>query len=331
MHKYNNLPMAQRDHADLNPLEMEDTVEQTAKGWNVGSFADGRPIPRMYKGGCLPRSLRTKIGHLDIVRALEVSSNPYFSLLAGDVLEQPQELVECARLFSYGSKTGIDIGGELAGNVPSDLEGDRTALYSFAIGQHQLIATPLQSAVMLSAIVNGGKVVKPHVIKMTVGDQLESQVAKKVQVTSPEMMRQIPLPQSVRNLLMKGMHQSALSCQVAGGGTLSNVYKEYPEAIRDLLNLKNQLIGKSSTSESMETVSLDRQAGTEMYNHIWFGGCAFNSDRVERSVINDQYGNPELVIIVYLRYGGYGKEAAPIAAQMVQKWREIKRVNGEKG
>jgi cell division protein FtsI/penicillin-binding protein 2 len=37
------------------------------------------------------------------------------------------------------------------------------------------------------------------------------------------------------------------------------------------------------------------------------------------------------VIIVYLRYGGYGKEAAPIAAQMVQKWREIKRVNGEKG
>jgi len=28
-------------------------------------------------------------------------------------------------------------------------------------------------------------------------------------------------------------------------------------------------------------------------------------------------------VVVYLRYGGYGKQAAPIAAQMVKKWRQI--------
>ena len=41
----------------------------------------------------------------------------------------------------------------------------------------------------------------------------------------------------------------------------------------------------------------------------------------------DEFGQPELIVVVYLRYGGYGKEAAPIAAQIVKKWREIKTLH----
>jgi len=43
----------------------------------------------------------------------------------------------------------------------------------------------------------------------------------------------------------------------------------------------------------------------------WFGGISYKDNE------------PELVVVVYLRYGGYGREAAPLAAQVVKKWREI--------
>jgi cell division protein FtsI/penicillin-binding protein 2 len=39
----------------------------------------------------------------------------------------------------------------------------------------------------------------------------------------------------------------------------------------------------------------------------------------------DNWGNPELVIVVYLKYGAWGKESAPIGAQMIKKWREVKQ------
>jgi cell division protein FtsI/penicillin-binding protein 2 len=32
-------------------------------------------------------------------------------------------------------------------------------------------------------------------------------------------------------------------------------------------------------------------------------------------------------VVVYLKYGHFGKEAAPVAAQMIRKWREIKERN----
>ena len=42
-------------------------------------------------------------------------------------------------------------------------------------------------------------------------------------------------------------------------------------------------------------------------------------------LLKDEFGQPELIVVIHLRYGGYGKEAAPLAAQIVKKWREIKR------
>jgi cell division protein FtsI/penicillin-binding protein 2 len=38
----------------------------------------------------------------------------------------------------------------------------------------------------------------------------------------------------------------------------------------------------------------------------------------------EPWKDPELVVVVYLRFGTHGgKEAAPLVAQMVKKWREI--------
>ncbi len=86
--------------AELNPLIMTDEVFQQGQTRFVGFAEDGKPIPQLYKGGRLPRSLAHQHnGRVDLIRALEVSSNPYFSLLAGDYFEQPDDLATAARLF----------------------------------------------------------------------------------------------------------------------------------------------------------------------------------------------------------------------------------------
>ena len=48
------------------------------------------------------------------------------------------DLADAAHTLSYGRKTGIDLPGEIAGQVPDDLDQECTGLYTFAIGQHSL-------------------------------------------------------------------------------------------------------------------------------------------------------------------------------------------------
>ena len=98
--------------------------------------------------------------HLDMLRAFEVSGrslflSPCFRVYGKTLLiliqKQPKK-------FSYGSRTGIELPGEIRGNIPNDLDSNRNELYALAIGQHSLVVTPLQTAVMLGAIANGGRV-----------------------------------------------------------------------------------------------------------------------------------------------------------------------------
>src|SRR5690606_26036249 len=138
--------------ASLNPLEIVDEFQKEGKEEYVGFHLNGKPIPRFYKGGRLPRSLSKNLGKMDIALAIEKSSNPYFALLAGDVLKDPEDLTKAAKLFSFGSKTGIELMHEISGNVPDDVVEDKTSLYFLSIGQGSLVVTPLQTAVMLSTI-----------------------------------------------------------------------------------------------------------------------------------------------------------------------------------
>jgi cell division protein FtsI/penicillin-binding protein 2 len=353
---YQRLTREGRSVADLNPLEMTDQISSQGKITFVGYTKDGVPIPQLYKGGRLPRSFNRNIGKLDILKALEHSSNPYFSLLAGDVLQDPEDLVKAAKQFSYGNRTGIDLPGEIPGQVPTDLATNKTGVYSFAIGQHTLVATPLQAAVMLSTIANGGEVLKPNIVNITAGrtptrdedllgyynyfkyqdslalvgldfplfTALSHQEQKSlIQRFGKEVKRNVFMPQQIRHLLLESMRIVAEKMYGESLGALARIYHQHPEAMEAHISVKDALIGKTSTSQAMEHLDLDLQQGTNMYTHVWFGGIAF--DKKHSHVFKDEFGNPELVVVVYLRYGGFGKEAGPVASQIVAKWREIKK------
>jgi len=342
---------------DLNPLIIIDQVFHQGGVSYVGYTEEGKPIPQLYKGGRLPRSLAHRHnGRVDLLRALEVSSNPYFSLLAGECLDSPEDLSKAAHLFGYGSRTGIDLPGEIGGNVPHDLATNRTGLYAMAIGQHALVVTPLQTALMLAVIANGGKLLKPKLVKLIAGRQpttaeslpsflyqealasvgidfpLFSSALPKhqqglVNLTPTEVRREIFMPDVIRQILLKGLRAATQRTHQENLTQLTRLYRQYPDAIRHLSELKDQLFGKTSTSESVENIDLDLQEGTNMYTHVWFSSILLEEKNEKNQallLLKDEFGEPELVIVVYLRYGGYGKEAAPLAAQIVKKWRALK-------
>ena len=139
--------------------------------------------------------------------------------------------------------------------------------------------------------------------------------------------RTVFLPEEIRATLLEGMRRSVQRA-FEDQTSLPRLYVLHPTMYRDFIRLKGQFVGKTSTSEVIERVGLDVVHPSHMYRDIWFGGISFTPTSKRGTmphsfIFADQFGQPELVVVVYLRYAGYGKEAAPIAGQVVQKWREI--------
>lgn len=93
-------------------------------------------------------------GDLDLSGAMAKSCNIYFYTIGEQMGKEGLDF--WARQFGFGDRTGLDLPGEASGRLPGNdpLSG--------AIGQGELMVTPLQVAVMMSVIANGGKRVTPH-------------------------------------------------------------------------------------------------------------------------------------------------------------------------
>jgi len=288
-------------------LSIIDEHGQDGKNQIVAYSLNKNPYPRIYKGGRLPRTHAAHVGKIDLVGALAHSSNPYFSILAGDYFKNPEDLNTAASLFGYGKKSGIDLPGEVAGNLPKDLKMNKTGLYSYAIGQHTLLTTPLRSTLMLASLANGGHLLRPSILKRAASHP-------------PEYHHSLPLPSSIRNPLFEGMDQTIWSHDGSARPMAIKSLLANPALMHDYLLLQHQMIGKTGTAEIMFNPNLYPTSPAQMYKHIWFGAIAFDPE-VPAKV---RWESPELVVVVFLRFGDTGKEAAPIAARMIRKWREIR-------
>ncbi|SFG45091.1 penicillin-binding protein 2 [Algoriphagus hitonicola] len=107
----------------------------------------------------------------------EVSSNTYKDTEIG--LNDWREKV---MKFGLGTSLGIDITGELGGDVPSSKLYDKfygegrwkySTIYSLSIGQGELQVTPLQMANLAAIFANKGYYYSPHLIKAINGDQTQ--------------------------------------------------------------------------------------------------------------------------------------------------------------
>ena len=353
--KYHENKKAHRSLSDINPLTLTDSLQWAPK--NVinsrimGYRLDGSPIKRLYKRGLLPRG-HANIGTIDLPGAFEHSSNIYFSILAGDHLNHPTDLAKAAKRFGYGETTGIDLPGEIYGNLPDDLADNRTGLYSFAIGQHSLVATPLQTAVMLSALANKGTLLKPKIIRLLASveptekkpslfnlpDYAFSEPLSLIGITfplfteakkaeekpllhfeEPAVKRSVFLPHEIQKLLLQGMHRVVHASRGTARSSLIRARHSIRSAAKDYAEISPYLIGKTGTAEFYYKPTLDAETKAEIRNHIWFGTIAYPTPISE----NGPWEDPEIVVVVYLQHGDTGRNAAPIGAQIIKKYREI--------
>jgi penicillin-binding protein 2 len=160
-------------------------------------------------------------GEINIVRALKRSTDTFFYKV-GEWLGARQ-LSNWARNFGLGQKTGIDLPGETGGLVPDpewkkEANGEPWFLgntYHFAIGQADLVTTPLQVNMMTAVIANNGRFCRPQIVK---DDFQEKDKRRAVSC------RDLKLEKETLQLIKEGMAEACSS-----GGTASPLFDLEPQ------------------------------------------------------------------------------------------------------
>ena len=143
---------------------------------------------------------RSPSGKIDLVDGLVRSCNPYFWHIGLDLFQQGHTLdvVNYARGFGFGKPTGIREIEENPGQL-EDPQNDGDAV-QMAIGQGSMLVTPLQTAVMIAAVGNGGSIYRPMLVtKLTSPDGVTSES------TNPEVVGKLPIKPETLKVIQKAM------------------------------------------------------------------------------------------------------------------------------
>lgn len=145
-----------------------------------------------------------------LIEAVARSCNTAFAEIAGDV--GAEKMRETAASFGFGRDLNIPM--RVAKSTMGPME-DPAAVYQSGIGQYDVRVTPMQNAMMVSAIANGGALMKPELVKRTVApdketiDEMDPQ--KLEQSVSPEVAGQL------RDMMIQSEERTR------GSGKIANV------------------------------------------------------------------------------------------------------------
>ena len=225
-------------------------------------------------------------GRQDLVGALAVSCSVYFYQLGYRI--GPTPMIEYARAFGLNRKTGIDLPGEVSGFIPDPrwkqlrlssrwYDGDTV---NMAIGQGFLEITPLENAVMFAALINGGKLYRPYLVR-EVRDPITNDIIEQLH---PQKVSEVPVSRSSLDVVHRGMR-----AMFTRGTT------------RFLNRPRLPMAGKTGTAQTRSK----RGART----HAWFAGWAPYGRPPEDTVL----------VMVFLEGGGGGSgSAAPIGVEVLE-------------
>ena len=159
--------------------------------------------------------------------------------------ETGRPLWEYARDFQLGKRTGVDLTSEMDGRVPNPIwkkdfnrnhpeyqvwyPGDTV---NMAIGQGDILTTPLQMAYVYSGIASGGKFYRPHLMK-----RLENEEGKATRQAALEVAAELNINPAFIDSVTK-----ALTGVVKGKGTASATFEGFPLD-------RIPVAGKTGTSE----------------------------------------------------------------------------------
>ena len=161
-------------------------------------------------------------GLSDVKRAIAESVNTFFYPIAGGYQNFKglgiEKIARYLELFGWGREVGIDLPGERKGRIPtpswkeSYFKKPQNKLwylgdtYNLSIGQGYVLASPLQVAVSFSAIINGGRLLKPHLVQKIIDE--EKNIIEEV---PPEILRENFISQETLDVVKQGMIEAVSS------------------------------------------------------------------------------------------------------------------------
>jgi penicillin-binding protein 2 len=224
-------------------------------------------------------------GLLTYPQGLMRSCNPYFWDI-GYTLYQHERITDVAnmaRAFGFGQPTGIDQVAEASGQINDP--GDAIELANMVIGQGDVLVTPLQVAVMIAAVGNGGTLYRPQLI-----EKIQPIEGDPLVVFKPEARGTLPLNpitlQTLQDALWGVVHQGSPKPGTA----------EFR-----LRGLDFPVAGKTGTAESGNGPP-----------HAWFAGYTLAAESTNL---------PDIAIAVIVENQGEGSDyAAPIFRAIVETY-----------
>ncbi len=122
-------------------------------------------------------------GWLSVAQILKYSSN-IGSLKIGRKLG-PERLYRYLRAFGFANKTGVDLPGEASGRLSHYSDWSKVTLETVSFGQG-ISTTGVQLVTALSAIANGGFLMRPYIVKSIMDPRGET-----IRETNPAIVRRV--------------------------------------------------------------------------------------------------------------------------------------------
>ncbi len=274
----------------------EGVINKTTTQFCPGYYKFGNRVYRCWK----------KWGHgtLNVTGALEQSCDVFF-YHTGEQLGV-DTLAQYARGCGLGRLTGIKLDHERAGLVPTSSwkkkrfgvpwQGGETL--SVAIGQGFDLVTPLQMAVFIAAVGNGGTLFRPKILKYI--ETADGRIAMKQE---PEITGGIPAGPETLKIVRQG---------------ILNVVQGKRGTARRIRIPGIEMAGKTGTAQVFNLTKKDRKKGKKLNyllrDHAWFV-CYAPAEK------------PVIAVSVLVEHGEHGSSAAaPMARAIVMTCLENKGI-----
>ncbi len=239
--------------------------------------------------------------HVNLHEAIVQSCNTYFYDLG--TRTNIDDLAQVGGRFGFGAKTGIGVNPEARGRMPTRAWYTRRYRGAFrggftllaAIGQGATTVNVLQLALAYSALANGGTLYRPQIVR-----SIETSDGTVVQDFPPRVRRLVEIDPQRLGILARGL----------AGVVTDRTGTAHAERIEGV-----DLAGKTGTAQVSQVVHKGLEHTDIQYfnrDHAWFSGYA-------PSV------SPEIAVVVLVEHGGGGgKNAVPVAMQVVRDWQQLK-------
>src|SRR5918994_1430901 len=275
---------------DAYTIVNDNAVMNSAGCWTPSSVSVS-PCYRSWRQNSPNYRFLGNHGPQNFSEAIADSNDIFFYQVADWIWNQTPDkdwLPHYYERWGFGRITGIDLGGETAGRIPTEqgerelykaLHGSEEGAYwsvgdwvNLAIGQGDLLVSPIQMVRAYSALYNGGTLVTPHV-----GKEITDQSGNVVEMISPKPAGRVETNQNQIGLVIQG---------------LRGVTKEDGTAGPVFVDSTLPVVGKSGTGEL--------PAGKDYVN--WFVGWTEGQEK------------QPLVVVTMIDGGGTFEEGSEMTA-----------------